>query len=180
MEYEEQYLIQELKNIYGLNSDIETVLNYFKYVDLSLKGEIKELGNYNIIIQYPNDYQVVINLIDIITKVLMRSGIITDINYCNIHQLDFRCRFSKNDSQELIILNKGFEFKDFSLQEKLKQYIHGQTNKIFILLLNLNNDDTHIFQESLLEEFAWFIKIEDYSNIKAKSYSSSKELQFYN
>ena len=63
MEYEEQSLLQELKNIYGLNNDIETVLNYFKYVDLSLRGEIKELGNYNIIIQYPNDYQVVINLL---------------------------------------------------------------------------------------------------------------------
>lgn len=174
MEYEEQSLIQELKNIYGLNSDIETVLNYFKYVDLSLRGEIKELGNYNIIIQYPNEYQVVINLIDIITKVLMRSGIITDINYCNIHQLDFRCRFSKNDSRELIILNKGFEFKDISLQEKLKQYVHGQTNKIFILLLNLNNDDTHIFQEELLEEFAWFIKIEDCSNLDKQEYIKNK------
>lgn len=174
MEYEEQSLLQELKNIYGLNNDIETVLNYFKYVDLSLRGEIKELGNYNIIIQYPNDYQVVINLIDIITKVLMRSGIITDINYCNIHQLDFRYRHSKNDSRELIILNKGFEFKDIGLQEKLKQYVHSQTNKIFILLLYLNNDDTHIFQESLLEEFAWFVKIEDYSNVDKQEYIKNK------
>ena len=174
MEYEEQSLLQELKNIYGLNSDIETVLNYFKYVDLSLKGEIKELGNYNLIIQCPNDYQEAINLIAVITKVLMKSGIITDINYCNIHQLDFRCRFSKNDSRELIILNKGFEFKDIGLQEKLKQYVHSQTNKIFILLLYLNNDDTHIFQESLLEEFAWFVKIEDYSNVDKQEYIKNK------
>ena len=160
---EEDTLLQDLEQVYGLNDDVETVLNYARYVDLRLAGEIKEIGNYNLIIKCPVDYPSTTTLIDIITNILMSKGIVTDVNYCDFRQLSFR--YSKYYDRELIILDKGMDLAIKGTQEKLKQYIHSRTNKVFILLLYSDDEDTHIFQESLLDEFAWYVKIEDLSQV---------------
>ena len=87
---EEDTLLQNLEQVYGLNDDVETVLNYARYVDLTLAGEIKEIGNYNMIIKCPADYPATTTLIDIITNILTSKGIVTDVNYCDFRQLSFR------------------------------------------------------------------------------------------
>lgn len=169
---EEDTLLQDLEQVYGLNDDVETVLNYARYVDLTLRGEIKEIGNYNLIIKCPVDYPATTTLIDIITNILTSRGIVTDVNYCNFRQLSFR--YSKCYDRELVILDKGMDFEIKGMQEKLKQYIHSRTNKVFILLLYSDDEDTHIFQESLLDEFAWYVKIEDLSQVERQDYIKHK------
>ena len=169
---EEDTLLQNLEQVYGLNDDVETVLNYARYVDLRLAGEIKEIGNYNLIIKCPVDYPSTTTLIDIITNILTSRGIVTDVNYCDFRQLSFR--YSKCYDRELVILDKGMDFGIKGMQEKLKQYIHSRTNKVFILLLYSDDEDTHIFQESLLDEFAWYVKIEDLSQVERKDYIKHK------
>ena len=159
---EEETLLLELEQIYGLGNDVDTILNYARYVDLTLAGEIKEIGNYNMIIKCPADYPATTTLIDIITNILISKGIVTDVNYCDFRQLSFR--YSKYYDRELVILDKGLDFGIKGIQEKLKQYIHSRTNKVFILLLYSDDKDTHKFQESLLDEFAWYVKIEDLSD----------------
>lgn len=169
---EEDTLLQDLEQVYGLNDDVETVLNYARYVDLTLRGEIKEIGNYNLIIKCPVDYPATTTLIDIITNILTSRGIVTDVNYCDFRQLSFR--YSKCYDRELVILDKGMDFGIKGMQEKLKQYIHSRTNKVFILLLYSDDEDTHIFQESLLDEFAWYVKIEDLSQVERQDYIKHK------
>ena len=169
---EEDTLLQDLEQVYGLNDDVETVLNYARYVDLRLAGEIKDIGNYNIIIKCPVDYPSTTTLIDIITNILTSRGIVTDVNYCDFRQLSFR--YSKCYDRELVILDKGMDFGIKGMQEKLKQYIHSRTNKVFILLLYSDDEDTHIFQESLLDEFAWYVKIEDLSKVERQDYIKHK------
>ena len=169
---EEDILLQDLEQVYGLNDDVETVLNYARYVDLRLAGEIKEIGNYNLIIKCPVDYPSTTTLIDIITNILTSRGIVTDVNYCDFRQLSFR--YSKCYDRELVILDKGMDFGIKGMQEKLKQYIHSRTNKVFILLLYSDDEDTHIFQESLLDEFAWYVKIEDLSQVERQDYIKHK------
>ena len=169
---EEDSLLQNLEQVYGLNDDVDTILNYARYVDLTLAGEIKEIGNYNLIIKCPVDYPATTTLIDIITNILMSKGIVTDVNYCDFRQLSFR--YSKYYDRELVILDKGLDFGIRGTQEKLKQYIHSRTNKVFILLLYLDDEDTHIFQESFLDEFAWYVNIEDLSNTDRQNYIRHK------
>lgn len=169
---QEDTLLQDLEQVYGLNDDVETVLNYARYVDLRLAGEIKEIGNYNLIIKCPVDYPATTTLIDIITNILTSRGIVTDVNYCDFRQLSFR--YSKCYDRELVILDKGMDFGNKGTQEKLKQYIHSRTNKVFILLLYSDDEDTHIFQESLLDEFAWYVKIEDLSQVERQDYIKHK------
>lgn len=169
---EENTLLQNLEQVYGLNDDVETVLNYARYVDLRMAGEIKDIGNYNIIIKCPADYPSTNTLIDIITNILTAKGIVTDVNYCDFRQLNFR--YSKYYDRELVILDKGMDFGIKGMQEKLKQYIHSRTNKVFILLLYSDDEDTHIFQESLLDEFAWYVKIEDLSKVERQDYIKHK------
>ncbi len=169
---EEETLLLELEQIYGLGNDVDTILNYARYVDLTLAGEIKEIGNYNMIIKCPADYPATTTLIDIITNILISKGIVTDVNYCDFRQLSFR--YSKYYDRELVILDKGLDFGIKGIQEKLKQYIHSRTNKVFILLLYSDDEDTHIFQESLLDEFAWYVKIEDLSQVERQDYIKHK------
>lgn len=169
---EEDSLLQDLEQVYGLNDDVDTILNYARYVDLTLAGEIKEIGNYNLIIKCPVDYPSTTTLIDIITNILISKGIVTDVNYCDFRQLSFR--YSKYYDRELVILDKGLDFGIRGTQEKLKQYIHSRTSKVFILLLYSDDEDTHIFQESLLDEFAWYVNIEDLSNTDRQDYIRNK------
>ena len=169
---EEDSLLHALEQVYGLNDDVDTIISYARYVDLTLKGEIKSLGNYNLIIRCPVDYTETTTLIDILTNILMTKGIVTDVNYCDFRQLSFR--YSKYYDRELVILDKGLDIGTKGIQEKLKQYIHTSTNKVFILLLYLDDEDTHIFQESLLDEFAWYVNIEDLSNIDRQDYIMQK------
>lgn len=169
---EEETLLLELEQIYGLGNDVDTILNYARYVDLTLAGEIKEIGNYNMIIKCPADYPATTTLIDIITNILISKGIVTDVNYCDFRQLSFR--YSKYYDRELVILDKGLDFGIKGIQEKLKQYIHSRTNKVFILLLYSDDKDTHKFQESLLDEFAWYVNIEDLSDTDRQDYIRHK------
>lgn len=174
MESENNSLVDELNEIYGLDNDVETILNYAKYIDLKSSEKIKDIGNYNMIIKCSQNNQSITSLINIIIKLLTEKEIIKEVNYCfDTRQLNYRDKF--DFVNELVIIDNGSNSDIRRIQERPKQYIHSRTNKVFILILYLDEyEDTHIFDQSFLEEFAWYVKIEDLSGLERQEYIRNK------
>ena len=60
-------ILNELKNIYGLEKCENSIKRYIDYLKLKSEGKIN-IGNYNVLIKCKNEYSQIEQLVEIIVK----------------------------------------------------------------------------------------------------------------
>lgn len=165
---QQEKLVNELNDLQGLDDDAKaTILKYAQYVSLSKNGEIKGIGNKNIIITCQDFYVDTEALINLLLEILGTK----DVYYLTIKEIKDSLLFNKISSNVIIVdLQKQPSNFQFYL-DNFKNKVNSHSDKTFIFV---NNNLGKVDKDYIAESFSWRIEIVEESIKNKKKYILEK------
>ena len=175
----EKDILNNLDNIYGLGKEKETIINYMQFVNLKKLKQIKDIGNYNICITVPENYNYIDKLIETIYKILSYNGVVST-SYYEMKPADLRPmklnKFSKDRTEDMIVFGQALNFNFRSTDDIIRDLSYAEPNKVFVVITNMNKGQRYDFlHKTLSDTFTWFINIKgDYTTSEKHKYIKHK------
>lgn len=175
----EKDILNNLDNIYGLGKEKETIINYMQFVNLKKLKQIKDIGNYNICITVPENYNYIDKLIETIYKILSYNGVVST-SYYEIKPADLRPmklnKFSKDRNEDMIVFGQALNFNFRSTDDIIRDLSYAEPNKVFVVITTMSKGQRCDFlRRTLSDTFTWFINIiGDYTTSEKNKYIKQK------
>ena len=137
LDAEDEKIINELNDLYGVIQNKEVLRDMIRYIKLKQNNEL-DFGNYNIIIRNRSSYNFLDDLIKVCTKVFMKYNIIENDKICYLDKFvcdknNFPLNQIMNISDSIIVINDKRLKIDYSDEfDNLNRIINQSKNKVFI------------------------------------------------
>lgn len=150
-----------------------------QFVNLKKLKQIKDIGNYNICITVPENYNYIDKLIETIYKILSYNGVVST-SYYEMKPADLRPmklnKFSKDRTEDMIVFGQALNFNFRSTDDIIRDLSYAEPNKVFVVITNMNKGQRYDFlHKTLSDTFTWFINIKgDYTTSEKHKYIEQK------
>ncbi len=169
-----ELILNEAKEIYGLEESMETLKNYCSYVQMKKENKI-DIGSYNILIRNKSEYDSSEKLVQIIYKLLKKFNIVDTYKYLTREEVRRTYQNEKKEviKEDLLILDtKKMDFHINFMIQDIKWLIEKYENKVFIIV---DEDEREGFINARIgERLAWTMEIASISTENKINYIEKK------
>lgn len=182
-----ELILKEAKEIYGIEESIDTLMNYYSYVQIKKENEIS-MGSYNILIRNKSEYNSYTKLIEIIYKILKNNNVIKGtykyLNKDDIRKMTSRALKEEIKEDLIIIDTKNMNCSIDYILTDIKNIMEEYRDKVFIIV---DEDRCEgLINAKLGEMLIWTMNINpiskenkiDYINRKLKENGINNNLQY--
>lgn len=163
--YEDE-ILKKLNNIQGLSNNKKTIMQYARYINLCKTGDIKDVGNANMLIDCPENYTDRHKLINLILDVLD-----TDVHYLTKRELTSDMLFSKIESDVIVLDTLELQTTlKFNIAD-LRYRVNINKDKVFIVVTD-NFDKKAL--SYIIDLFSWHLEITSSSVEDKQNYIVNK------
>ena len=175
-----EQILEDIDNCYGCNNAKEVLQDYAEYLQLYKKGTVY-IGNKNIILYKSTVNRDFNKLLNIISKLLYKQGIIENADFEVIKDT---CRIRNVPLQE----NKLYVIDDPVIRtDKVIEIVDSNSNAVFIFNVNEKGDNFeskkyYSMVDNIRNKFFWEITLSDPTEDEKKKYikETMKQHQFIN
>ena len=148
----EDKILKKIGKLHGLSNSKNTILQYAKYVNLCKTGNIKGIGNSNIIIDCSDDYTDRKALINLLIEILNNE----DAHYLTKRELINDIWFNRIESEVIILDTIELQSTlQFNIAD-LKYRVNRRQDKTFIVVSSEFNRKSLAY---LTDNFSWYLEI---------------------
>ncbi len=169
-----ELILNEAKEIYGLEESIETLKNYCSYVQMKKENKI-DIGSYNILIRNKSEYDSSEKLVQIIYRLLKKFNIVNTYKYLTREELRRTYQRDKKEEIEadlLIIDTKKIDYPINLMLQDIKGLIEKYEDKVFVIVDEDENEG--YINARIGERLAWTMKIASISTENKINYIEKK------
>ena len=167
-------ILEDLDSIYGLGVARNTIENYLEFAQLYATEDIKDIGNFNIFLNVPDNFKSTTKLLEVIHSILDHYDIVKT-PYHTISRDEMRKL--KSFDEDMLIINEDTGIYMKTLLNMINYYICKNTNKIFIFIYS---ESSRIIKpndaDSLLSNFTWLCKVSGQLSLEDKKKLISEKL----